>query len=339
MRKSILLSAVLTSAACNGEESGYVVLDDLIERSSPARCEVVDLGDVALDLLRSASDTSFVVLDGARRRVTEFDDRLRPTRSFEYLEYGPGKVDRPEDLAVVSDTAVAIAARGGLKLVVLDWAGKLIHTQPLQFIPHALTATPEGDVLITAIPVGSSPTMLFYRYRDGVLDPYPVRGRTYGDMTVGALGNYLIPLSLGGGEALTVHQFFEPRAFHVNLVTGDVTQLPMPTADGTAGKIHFVPTPPIRTEHVGQTLVPALDGAVDRRADAVYILTKSGRTAGDAEERVLLRLGERLGYRASWTLDVPVRQMAILPRRDAVLVADNADGIHLCLLNGEADAE
>lgn len=338
MRKSILLFLLLTVACSDdGDGAPYRVVPNFVDRSAAVQCEPADLGDVAVEQLRSVTDTSVLVLDAAQGRVTEYDDRLRPLWTLAYPRRGPAAVDRPVSATLLGDSAVAIVARGGLRLVILGRRGRLIHAEPLKFVPVSMAAAGD-ELLITAMPLGASPGSLLFRFRDGVLREVPVPRRTYADMTVGALGNSTLVETFPGATALVVHQLFAPRAFRV---THDesVVPLPMPTPDATAELADVVPQAPITEATLDDLLVPAMAMSVDRGRREVYILTRSGRRVDDRRERAILRTDDQLGYLGSYLLDAHAVHMAVLPRRRAALVVDHLDRSFLCPLDADTHSE
>ena len=338
MRKSILLPLLL--AACSGdlEDATYRVVPDFINRSTPVTCRAIELGDLAVETLRSTTDSTFVVLDAVRRRVIEFDENLEEQWSVEYREHGPGAVEQPIGATLLGDSAVAILARGGLKLVILDRTGRLVHAEPLTFIPHAIAGAAD-ELLITTMPLGGTPGTLLFRYRDTGLEPVPIPGRPYADMMVGGLGNSTLVETFADGSALVVHQLLAPRAF---LVSGDrlrVSPLPVPTPDATAHLIENIPRAPVTEAQFDELLLPAMSLSVDRAAAEAYLLTRSGLSSEGHRERAILRTDHRLGFLAGYRLDVNAVQMAVLPRRQAAVVVDDMDRFHLCPLRESTAAE
>lgn len=338
MRKSILLFLLLTACSGDGEEATYHLVPDFADRATPMACAPVDLGEVAIQELRSATDTSFVVLDAAQRRVTEFSDGLRPIWSLEYDEYGPAALNRPVSAALLADSAVAIVASGGVKLVILGRDGRLIHAQRLDFVPHAVAATGD-ELLITTVPMGGSPGSLLFRFRGGAMEEVAVPPREYADMLVGALGNQAAVETLADGDALVVHRVLAPRAFRVAADRAAVAPVAVPTPDATAERIAFVPRAPVTTAQAGDMLVPALAMSVDRSRDEVYLLTRSGREVDGRWQRAILRTDDHLGFLGAYTLDPLAVHMAILPRRRAALVGDDLDRVYLCPLDADTYTE
>jgi hypothetical protein len=335
MRKSILLPLLLT--ACAGGETGetYQIIPDFRATAIPVTCEAVDPGPVAVEQLRGATDTSVLVVDAAQRRVTELGDDLRTLWSFEYEEHGPAAVDGPLGAALLGDTAVALLARGGLRLVVLDRQGQLIRARPLGFLPNDIAA--HGDqLLVTAVAMGRTPGSLLFRERAGGLDTLPVAPRAYADMLIGALGNQPLVETFPDGAALVVHQFLAPRGFRVH--TDGITPLRVPTPDATEARIGYIPQSPVTADQYPNLLLPAMSLSVDRGRREAYLLTRSGRSVDGRLERAILRTDDHLAFRAAYTLDVHAVQMAILPRRGAALVVDDMDRFHLCPLP-DADTE
>jgi hypothetical protein len=339
MRKSILLP--LLAAACMGDtvDADYMVVRDFRGRSPSITCEPVDMAGEAPTRVAGATDTSFLVLNAAERRITEYRDDLTVLWTIEYEETGPGAIERPEGVALLGDTAVAVTARGGLRLVVLDRAGGVIRSVPLGFIPNGIAAAPGGDVLVTPMPMGNLPATLLVRFRGGERDELPVPRRPYADMLVGALGNAALVETLPDGSALVVHQFLAPRGFRVDLDGGAVTRVAVPTPDVTADLITNVPRSPISEDQADAILAPAMAMSVDRRSGDVYLLTKSGRTVNGRAERAFLRLDDRLGYTGSFIPDVHIDHMAVLPRRRAIIVADDMDRFYLCPVDADTHTE
>lgn len=337
MRKSILLLLLLASCS-DSAPPGHRVIADFQDRAEPITCRAVDVSDVAVEELRLATDSSVLVLDAAQRRVSEYGDDLRRLWTLEYQQAGPAAVDRPVSATLLGDSAIAIAARGGLRVVVLDRDGGLLRARQLSFMPGALTATDDGTILLTATPLGSRPESLLFRLGDEAVEALPVPGRPYADMTVGALGNTTRVEMLEPDVALVVHQFLAPRALRVSLGTGEVSVLPVPTPDATADRIEFVPLPPVTEDQLGDMLVPAIAVSVDRRRGEVFLLTRSGRWVG-RWERAILRLSRDLELLDAFILDVHAVHMAVLPRQRAAVVADDLDRFFFCPLHAESHAE
>lgn len=338
MRKSILLPLLLAACSGDGEDATFRVVEDFHARSTPVTCSTADLGEVAVEELRLVTDTTFLVLDAAQRRLAEYDEELRLLWTLEYPEHGPAAVESPVSATLIGDSAVAILDRGGLKLVILDRAGDLIRAEPLTFIPHSMAALGD-DVLVTAVPLGASPEALLFRLRGAEMEALPVPPRPYTDMMVGTLGNSTIVETFPEGSALVVHQFLAPRAFHVDLDGDTVSPLPVPTPDATAGLVEAVPRAPITEDQFGDLLVPALAMSLDRTRREVYLLTRSGRLVDGRRERALLRLDDGLGYLESYLLDAHAVRMVVLPRRRAAVVTDDLDRPYLCPLDADTRAE
>ena len=338
MRKSILLPLLLL--ACAGDHAdAYYAVPDFAARAWPLTCSPVDLGDVAIDELRSATDTSFLVLDAAQRRLTEFGPELQPLWTLELHSFGPAGIQRPVSATLMGDSAVAVLSQGGLKLVILGRDGGLIHAEPLEFVPHHVAAS-DDELLVTAVPMGATPGALLFRFRNGSLEEVGVRPRPYNDMMVGALGNRSVVAVLPDRSALLIHQLLGPRAVHVSPARGTLSPVPMPVPDATTDRVTYVPRAPITQAQSDRMLVPAMAVAVDRARDEVYVLGRSGTALGDRWERAVLVTGPRLGFRRGYTLNVLATQMAVLPRRHALVVSDGLDRVFLCPVErADADAE
>ncbi len=338
MRKSILLPLLL--AACGGSDAGktYTEIPNFLANATPIACEPADLGEVAPAIIRGATDTSFLVVDAAQRRITEFGDDLQPVWTLEYDEHGPAAIDRPVSATVLGDTAIAVLSQGGLRLVILDHDARLVDARALGFMPGDIASA--GDALyLTAVPMGPTPGTLLFRVQADGIDTLAVPPRPYADMVNGALGNQALVAGFPDGRALVVHQFLAPRAFMVDGSDAAVTPLRVPTPDATAEHIDYIPTPPMTVDQYGSLLTPALAMSVDPTRGQVYLLTRSGHESNGRFERALIRTDDRLGFQAAFTLDAHALQMAVLPRRDAIVVVDDLDRFFLCPLHADTHAE
>jgi hypothetical protein len=342
MRKSTLLLLLIAVACGESESEDYVLVDDFLARSPRLACEALPSpGHLAVTDLRTASDSTVLVMDESSRRLVELDAALRPVWELQAPSAGPGALNAPVAMALLGDTAVAIAERQGLQLIVYARSGALIRTTPLGFAPSGLAALPSGDLLVTAMPFGETPRTLLLRYDGATFHEVEIAPRPYADMFVGALGNTTLAEVLPDGAALVIHQFLAPRAFRVG-ADGRAERLRVPTPDATRESIDYVPVGPIMEEQMERMLVPASAMSVDRTRAEVYLLTRSGRRIEAGTERALLRLDDRLGFIESFTLDFVARHLAYLPSEQAVLLVDDEDRFHACDLrrpNGHARAE
>jgi hypothetical protein len=342
MRTSTLLLLLVLVACGETENEEYVVIEDFLARSRALSCEPLGaLGYMAVTELRVASDSTIMVLDGPGRRLIELDPALRPIWEMDVPSEGPGAINTPVSMAVVGDTAIAIAERQGLQLIVFSRSGQLIRTTPLGFAPSAVVARPSGELLVTAMPFGETPRTLLFRHDGSGLREVPVPPRPYPDMFIGALGNTTLAEAFPDGAVLVMHQFMAPRAFRVE-VDGRVDRLPVPTPDATRAAIDYVPAGPLVEAEIERMLVPASAMSVDPSRSEVYLLTRSGRRLEGGTERALLRLDAGLGLLQAFTLDFVARHMAVLPREQTVLIVDDQDRFHACdlrRLNGHAEAD
>jgi hypothetical protein len=331
MRTSTLL-LLFALAACRGvEPEEYTVVEGFLDRST--RVECLPLGgadDMAVTALRAASDSTLLVLDGPGRRIRELSAALEVRWEIEAPAAGPGALESPVDAVVLGDTAVIVAERRGLQLIVYSRDGALIRSTPLTFIPHSLAAR-GGDVLVSAMPMGNAPPNLLFRYDGGALHAIDVPARPYGDMTVGALGNSALVGVLESGDALLVHQFMSPRAFRVGLA-GGAEPLRVPVPDATSARASYIPVAPITEDQLPLILLPAAAMSIDLKRSEVYLLTRSGRSRDGRPERAILRLDDRLRLLDAYTIDVMARAMAFLSRTGAAIVVDDEDRFHACPL-------
>jgi hypothetical protein len=342
MRTSTLLLLLVLVACGETLNEEYVVIEDFLARSQALSCESLGaVGYTAVTELRVASDSTIMLLDGPGRRLMELDPALRPIWEMDVPSEGPGAINAPVSMAVVGDTAIAIAERQGLQLIVFSRSGQLIRTTPLGFAPSAVVARPSGELLVTAMPFGESPATLLFRQDGSALHEVPVPPRPYTDMFIGALGNTTLAEALPDGAVLVMHQFMAPRAFRVE-VDGRVDRLRVPTPDATSAAIDYIPAGPLVEAEIERMLVPASAMSVDPSRSEVYLLTRSGRRLDSGTERALLRLDAGLGLLQAFTLDFVARHMAVLPREQTLLIVDDQDHFHSCDLRrpyGHAEAD
>jgi hypothetical protein len=337
MRKSTLL-LLLAAVACGEDQpENYVVIDDFLARSPRLACETPEPpAYLSVTELRTASDSTVMILDEPGRRLVELDAELRPVWEMPLPAAGPGAVASAVDVAVLGDTAIAIAERQGLQLSVYSRAGHLIRTVPLGFAPSALAARASGELLISAMPFGDSPGTLLFRYDGTGLHELPVQPRRYAEMFVGALGNTTLAEALPGGAIVLMHQFMAPRAFRVG-ADDRIEALRVPTPDATRASIDYVPDGRIMEEQIERMLVPASAMSIDPIRAEVYLITRSGRRIGGRTERAMLRLDADLGLIESFTLDFAARHLALLPRQQVALIVDDEDRFHACHLPATSD--
>ena len=327
----VALGTVLAPGCTDADAADFALIDDFLAGSTAVTCEAVTLEPgPAAEEIRLVSDSTWIVLDGTGRELFEFDDALRLRGRLAIPRRGPGSAEQPVSVAALGDTAWAIADRARLRVVVLSRTGEEVAAVPLDFMPHSLESTPGGELLLTAVPVGTRPPTLLVRYDWASFQPLPVPRRSYPDMTVSALGNTALVETLPDGAALVVHQFLAPRAFRVG--TGPPEPLRAPTPDATRDQIDYVPTAPVTEDQLPRTLTPALAMSVDPGSGEVYLLTRSGRTRNGRPERAVLRLAGDLGFTAGFTLDVHAVGLVYLPRREAAIVVDDEDRFFLCPL-------
>lgn len=338
MRKSILLILTVclgSLAGCGSEApSTYTIVADVPDRAERVRCDpVAVVSDPAPTEVRLATDSTWTLLSETRREIFEFDDRLRVLARTTIPAEGPGAAPNPVSVAALGDTAWAVAARGGLQVVLLSRGGRELATIPLDFIPHSLAALDGEELLLTAMPFGTLPSTVLVRigFRGTGIEPVPVPRRSYADMTVNALGNVALVETLADGTALVVHQFMEPRGFRVGPDEA-VEHLLVPTPAGSRDALGYVPRPPITDDQMARALVPAIAMSVDRTRDEVYLLTRSGREVDGRPERAILRTTGKLAFLEAFVLDVPAAGMVYLPRTETAVVYDDADAFFACPL-------
>ena len=339
MRRPILPFVLGLAAACSGDRPVEpVVIDGFLDRSTALECERVELaGSPAVTELRGATDSSFTVLDEPGRQVLEYDHDLNPLLRVAYPPSGPGSAEGAVSAVVLGDSAVAVAGRAGLRLVVTRRDGELIRSASMDFIPHSLEATPDGDLLITPMPVGDKPPTLLQRFDGDAFHSMPVPPRSYDDMMIRALGNAALVEVMPEGDAVLVHQYLAPRAFRID-GQGNVAGASLPVPDLAAPTASFVPTAPITEAQMPRMMVPAMAMSVDPFRSEIYILTRSGRMIDGRPERAMLRLDRELGFLAAFTLNVAAGAMVFLPHRRTALVVDEEDGFHACVLPDAAGA-
>ncbi len=330
MRTPILLLLPLCLACGEAAGAAPALINGFREHAAPLVCDPVDLGmEPAATEIRLSSDSTWILLDGPQLQLLSFDDSFRLLDRTPLPATGPGAAVHAVSATLLGDTAVAVAARGGLQLVVLSRDGSFRASTPLDFIPNALAGTPAGEILVTPLPFGTKPPTLLMRYSGGEWETLPVPRRSYVDMSINALGNSTLVEVFPDGRALVMHQFLRPRAFIVS-PDGEVEEPSAPTPDGTRDHVDFVPSSPITSDQMERTLVPAIALSIDPRSSEVYVMTRSGTTVGGRPERAILRLSERLEFIEGFTLPIPAAGMVYLPRRHGALVVDDVDRFHLC---------
>lgn len=339
MRRPTLLLFLLSGIACGAPDADvYAVVDDFLARAVPASCVRAQAEDsLAVTEMRAASDSTWLVLDEPRRRITELDHELRTLWSMEYPAVGPGSAGKAVSAALVGDSAVAIADRGGLRLLILSRSGGLLASTPLGFLPNRLATLPGGEVLVTPLRLGDDPPTLLVRFAGGRRSDVAVPPRYYENVMVRAMGNIARVETFPDGRALVLHEYLAPRGFAVE-PDGSVTRLAVPTPDATLGQLDYVPTPPLTEEDQPRIMVPALGLSVDRARSEAYLMTRSGRTVGGIAQRAILRVDDRLRFLEAYTVDVRARDMAVLPRLGVAMLADDEDAIFTCALPGGGHA-
>ncbi len=332
MRKPILLLLPAFLACGDANASGPAIIPDFRARAAALECSPVDLGvSAAVTEMRLASDSTWTLLDEAQMELLVFSDEPRLLRRTPLAEVGPAAAPRPVSAVLLGDTAVAVAARGGLRVVVLTPDGGPLATLPLDFMPNDIAVTPSGALLLTPLPVGASPPTLLMRRTADAWEPLPVPKRSFEDMSVNGLGNTALVETFPDGTILVMHQIMRPRAFLVR-PDGRVDPRPAPTPDGTRAAIDFVPRAPITEDQIPRMLVPAMAMTIDPASSQVYVLTKTEAKINDRPERAVLRLSSELEFLEGYTLPVTASSIIYLPRRGALLVVDDADDFHFCPL-------
>ena len=333
MRRPTLLLFVLYGIAC-GEPAGdvYAVVEDFLDRAVPASCAPARAAeDLAITEVRSVSDSTWLVLDEPGRRITELDHEIRTVWTMEYPGVGPGSAGKAVSAALLGDTAVALADRGGLRLLILSRSGELLGSTPLGFLPNRLAALPGGEVLVTPLRLGDDPPTLLVRFSGGRRSDVAVPPRYYDDVMVRAMGNIARVETFPDGRALVLHEYLAPRGFSI-APDGRVTRLPVPTPDATLAQLDYIPTPPLTEGDQRRIMVPALGLSIDGARSEVYVMTRSGRTVGDVAQRTILRLDDRLGFLEAFTMDVAARDMAVLPGPGLAILVDDEDALFRCVL-------
>lgn len=332
MRKLTLLFLPLVSS-CGDAVATQPIIESFREKAVALTCDPLELGvETAPTEIRLTSDSTWILLDGAQRQLLEFSDDLRLIHRIDLPGIGPGAVEHPVSATLIADTAIAIAARGGLRLVVLSPNGELRRSLPLEFIPNAIAAS-AAEVLVTPMPFGDRPPTLLLRNEGETWEDVPVPKRSYGDMSIAALGNAALVEVFPDGRTLVMHQFFRPQAFIVT-PPGEVEALTPPIPEAVRSQVDFEPRAPLTDDQIRRIHVPALAMTIDPVHSEVYVLTRSGAEVDNRPERAILRLSDRLEFIAGYTLPVVARSMVFLPRRRAALVVDDMDAFHLCALGG-----
>ena len=338
MRRSTLLLGLLAAGCGAQEQPTYAVIDGFLERTVPARCTRAMLNDsVAITEIRSVTDSTWLLLDEAQRRVTELDHELRPLWSMALPAIGPGAVIKAVSAGLLGDTAVAIVDRGTLRLQVLSRGGEVIRSTPLGFLPNALATTASGQVLVTPLRMGDDPPTLLVRFDGEERTDVPVPPRYYRNGMHRAMGNIARVETFPDGRAVLSHEYLAPRGFLID-ASGGVEAALVPTPDATLDQLDYLPSIPATEEDQERIMVPTLAIGIDRSRSEVYLMTRSGRTVDGSLQRAILRLDDRLGLLEAFTADVPAFGMAVLPRHGRAILADEEDRLFTCDLPLARDA-
>src|SRR5690554_6469079 len=92
-----LLLGALTVLGCGDPPADrFVAVPDFLERAAPATCDTI-LADssFAVTQLRTATDSTWLLLDEPQRRVHEFTVGARHVWSLPYRSEGPGSLLNP----------------------------------------------------------------------------------------------------------------------------------------------------------------------------------------------------------------------------------------------------
>ncbi|HSH45119.1 MAG TPA: hypothetical protein VK966_04655, partial [Longimicrobiales bacterium] len=273
-----------------------MAIPDFLEQATPTSCDtILTDGEFAVTQLRTATDSTWLLLDEPQRQILEFTGDLRQVWSLPYRSEGPGSLVNPSGVAPLGDSAFAVVDRGSLRLMVLDRAGEELYSTPLGFLPNTVATTPDGQVLVTPLPIENRPGTLLVRFDGGEQTELPVPPRYYESFMVRALGNTALVETLADGSAVVMHQYMAPRGFLVD-PDGEARQLTVPMPDGTVRQASFVPTIPLTDDQQSRIMLPAASMSVDRRRSELFVLTRSGGRVNDRAERAILRLGRDLSF-------------------------------------------
>lgn len=347
MRSAVVSPLLLFLAACAGEGWGPVFIEDFTDRSPELECSVVSPPGgppAAVVRLKLVGDTLLVAVAEGDREIVLLDPDLTVRGRVRWEAEGPAALVQPVDVDLVGDTLLAVADRGRARLVLLDLQGAPRGALPLGFAPQRLLAD-GGGWLVTAVPLAPTQSEILYRVDGAAITGV---GVTRAGITgVGlaplhdavpqlkALANTTVLERVRGGRVLVAHQYLQPVAHLVELPARGggravIRDVPTPLPEGVASAVGYRPEPPFTDEAMRRMLTPVLEAAPDPAGGGILYLTRTGRMAGAAWEKALVRVDADMRHQASWILPVNVGPFAWLPARGEVVAVAEDERWYRC---------
>jgi len=317
-------------AAC-GNASGSApraLVEDFVERSVAVACEPVRAPDVAPapGLIADATDSTFLVYPVNETRVVLLDARLTPVQEIAFERDGPAGIGEVQAIAFDADGSVWVADQKAraVKAFGPDGLRRIVRTD---FFATFL-AGGVGGVFAAAASGGEAGSLL-HEMRGDVFEALPVAPLRRTDFLLSMLSNHVALATLPKGGVVAAHTMFEPIA-HIWTPTGGTRTVALPYPDEAEAQLDYEPQMPIDEEDYAKMAVGALAISVDRAANEVLFLTRSGRLRNGRPERALIRTDAELRYLRSYLLDVHAGHMVHLSRIGTTIVVDDEDRWFRC---------
>jgi hypothetical protein len=336
MRYSIALLSVLLVGCLPGDADGPQPVFDMAEASDGLRCEAVPLGFDApgtVERLTAVSDSTLVLLFRDAQRAVLTDGGLSPLTRLAFERPGPNGVLDASDVAVVGDSLFVIADAPARKLKTFDRDGLLVADRSLPFMPDRIVAV-GGGIAIFPLVVPGLPSTTVYFLRDDTLTDLEIEPLDIGDPQMRTLVNMLTPTLASGTTRLVVpHQFVAPVANVVD-VGGvppfDTREVQLPVSPSFVERTWWVPTFPYVEEELQGLVAPAIASTGGPARGEVTILTRSGATLRDFQEKVLVRLDADLNVITVYALPFNATHVAYLAAENRYIMMTFDEEWHRC---------
>jgi hypothetical protein len=324
----LVLLLLLVLCSCRDQPPVAPVFVRGIERAPLLACverDGTDMPGSATELSR-AGDSAVVALFADARAVLLLNDSLETLRRVEFPKDGPHGISDPSSVVAQGDSLLMADAEGQ-QLLVFDWAGLRRSAIETDFAPLHIVGVGDRIAVAPAV-VGRFPGTLLFTLHNGSITRAEVGVVDFPDLTTKALGNRVKLLPVRGG-LVVLHQFFTPRALHVN--DNGQRSLPVPLASALQRAIGYVPPLPLNDEALRPALVVANDAA-SAGNNELLLLVRTGRAAGDRFEKAIMRTDSMLKFISAHRLPVSPGLMTYLPRTRTAVLVDEEDRWYTCPL-------
>jgi hypothetical protein len=302
-------------------------VEDFIERSVAVACEPVTPAEaLAPGLMADATDSTFLLYPVNETRVIVLDARLASVQEIPFERAGPAGISEVQAIASDRDGSVWIADQKAraVKAFGPDGLRRMVRTD---FFPTFL-AGGAGGVFAAAASAGESASLV-HALRGDDFEPLPIAPLQRSDFLLSMLANHVTLAALPGAGVVVAHTMFEPIG-HIWTPAAGPRTVALPYPDEAEAQLAYEPQMPIDEEDYAKMAVGALALSVDRGANEVLLLTRSGRLRNGRPERALIRTDAELRYLRSYLLDVHAAHMVHLSRIGATIVVDDEDRWFRC---------